>query len=192
MGGRKQAQKEIKPGIYILGEGKTEQYYFTHIKSLLGYKYNVKPRLCRNTSIDEIRCKIEELIKDLVFIICVFDLDVINRDNKEKAKYDKLINKYKRYNNILFCTSLPSIEYWFLLHYEKTNKYFKDSEAVAKELKKYIKDYNKKEDYLKKTKWVEELLKDNKLEKAIERAKQNPDKSGSYTNIYEAIEKIRQ
>lgn len=192
MGGRKKAQKDIKPGIYILGEGKTEQYYFIHLKSLLGYTYNVKPSLCKNTSIDEISKKVKDLIKDFVFIICVFDLDVINRDNKEKAKYDKLINKYKNKDNILFCASCPSIEYWFLLHYKQTNKYFKDSNEVANELKKYLKDYDKKEEYLKKTKWVEELLKDNKLQTAIERAKQNHDKLGSYTNIYEAIEKVSQ
>lgn len=190
MGGRKQAQKEIKSGIYILGEGKTEQYYFTHLKSILDLKYNVKPSLCRNTSIDEIGDKINDLIRDKVIIICVFDLDVIERESKEKKKYYKLINKYKKNDNILFCTSLPSIEYWFLLHYLNTNKYYKDSDTVTNELKKYIKDYEKKEEYLKKTKWVEELLKNDKLNKAIERAKQNTDKSGSYTNIYEAIERI--
>lgn len=191
MGGRKQAQKDIKPGIYILGEGKTEQYYFTHLKTLLGFQYIVKPRFCRNSSIDEICRRIKDLINDYVFIICVIDLDVINRDSKEKLKYEKLIHKYSNNEKkILFCTSLPSIEYWFLLHYKFTNKYFKDSDEVANELKKYIKDYEKKEEYLKKTKWVEELLKDNKLETAIERAKQNIDKSGSYTNIYEGIEKV--
>lgn len=191
MGGRKQAQKDIKPGIYILGEGETEQYYFTHLKTLLGFQYIVKPRFCRNSSIDEIGRRIRDLINDYVFIICVIDLDVINRDSKEKAKYEKLIHKYNNNNKILFCTSFPSIEYWFLLHYKHTNKYFKDSETVENELKKYIKDYEKKEGYLKKTKWVEELLKDNKLETAIERAKKNTDKIGSYTNMYEVVDVVR-
>ena len=119
-----------------------------------------------------------------------FTLQRSYRENKEKVKYDKLIKKYKNRKNILFCTSLPSIEYWFLLHHKDTNKHFKDSEAVTKELRKYIKDYEKEEIYLKKSKWVEDLLKDNKLEKAIERAKKNTDKTGSYSNIYEAIEKF--
>lgn len=190
MGGRKQAQKEIKPGIYILGEGKTEQYYFAHLKTLLGYKYIVKPSLCRNSSIDEIGARIKDLIKDFVYIICVFDLDVINRDSKEKAKYDKLLNKYKNKDNIIFCTSLPSIEFWFLLHYKFTCKFYSDSNSVEKELKTFLKDYEKSEDYLKKTKWVEELLKDDKLKTAISNAKRNKEKQGSYTNIYEAISKL--
>lgn len=37
MGGRKQKMKEPKSGIYIIGEGITEQYYFSHIKRMLGF-----------------------------------------------------------------------------------------------------------------------------------------------------------
>ena len=34
MGGRKQKMRKPKPGIYIVGEGITEQYYFAHIKKI--------------------------------------------------------------------------------------------------------------------------------------------------------------
>jgi hypothetical protein len=34
MGGRKQKIREPKSGIYIVGEGITEQYYFSHIKKI--------------------------------------------------------------------------------------------------------------------------------------------------------------
>lgn len=36
--------REPKSGIYIVGEGITEQYYFSHIKILLGIHCTIKPR----------------------------------------------------------------------------------------------------------------------------------------------------
>ena len=37
MGGRKKQTKEVRSGIYIIGEGITEQYYFSHIKKIFGF-----------------------------------------------------------------------------------------------------------------------------------------------------------
>ena len=42
MGGRRQNTRDLKPGIYIIGEGITEQYYFSHLREL--YKLNCKDK----------------------------------------------------------------------------------------------------------------------------------------------------
>ena len=62
MGGRKQKIREPKSGIYIIGEGITEQFYFAHLKRIFGFHCISKPRFFGNTSISEMRKKIEELI----------------------------------------------------------------------------------------------------------------------------------
>jgi hypothetical protein len=187
MGGRKQKKRKIKPGIHIIGEGITEQYYFSHIKRLLGLNCIVKPHFFGNTCIGKMEKKIEELIRDDIHVICVFDCDVSVRNKKEWERLNRLMNLYKNDENVIFCDSLPSIEYWFLLHYENTNRSFKDAKAVEDVLKKYIPDYEKTTQFLEKEKWVCDLCADEKFDLAMKRAQSFSSDSGSYTNIYKAF-----
>ncbi|MDR1458920.1 MAG: RloB family protein, partial [Bacteroidales bacterium] len=127
MGGRKQKIREVKSGIYIIGEGITEQYYFSHIKQIMGFHCIIKPRFFGNTSIAAMRIKIEDLLRSGVFVICVFDADVLSRNESEKRRLEQLRNRYKNNKNLLLCASLPSIEFWFLLHYLDTGRHFRDA-----------------------------------------------------------------
>lgn len=188
MGGRKQKIREPKSGIYVVGEGITEQYYFSHIKKIFGFHCTIKPRFFGNTSVAEMKKKIEELLRGDIFIICVFDADVAAHNESERKKLEQLQNKFQKNKNLLFCTSLPSIEYWFLLHHEHTNRHFRDAKAAETALKKYISDYEKTVQFLEKEKWVHNLCYENKLKQAIERAKTITDKGESWSNIWKAIE----
>jgi hypothetical protein len=188
MGGRKQKLREPKSGIYIIGEGITEQYYFLHLKKLFGFHCTIKPRFFGNTSIVGMKAKIEELLRGDIFVICVFDLDVSMHNESERKKLELLQNKYRKNKNLLFCNSLPSIEYWFLLHYENTNHHFNDSKAVEDVLRKYIRNYEKTAQFLEKEKWVFDLCSEDKLNKAAERSKRFGLGNGSYTNVNEAID----
>ncbi len=188
MGGRKQKIREPKSGIYIIGEGITEQYYFSHIKKILDFRCTIKPRFFGNTSIAEMRKKIEELLRGDIFIICVFDADVSTHNESERKKLEQLQNKYRKNKNLLFCNSLPSIEYWFLLHYEHTNRHFNDAKSVEVALKKYVNDYEKTTQFLEKEKWVQDLCAESKLNQAIERSKRFEPEHGSYSNMHEAFD----
>ena len=66
--------------VTILGEGLTEQYYFTHIRTLFGYHYTIKPYYFSVTSLVEMDKKIAEAITDGGFAIAVFDADVAETD----------------------------------------------------------------------------------------------------------------
>ncbi len=190
MGGRKQKKRELKPGVYIIGEGITEQYYFSHIKRILGFHYSIKPRFFKNTSIAEMGKKIRELLRFDLTVICVFDTDVCVRDQNERERLEKLQSKYKNANNLLFCSSFPSIEFWFLLHYLETNRHFQNTKEVELKLKKHIKNYEKTTTFLKNEKWVVNLC-DN-LQLAMGRAKKVSKNSGSYSNIYKAFDLLFQ
>lgn len=135
--------------------------------------------------------KISEIIDGGGIAICVFDTDVSERIDAEKKKLNGLLKKHGRKKNVIFCDSLPSVEYWFLLHYKNTNRYFNNSEAVERELKAFIEHYEKTMDFLEKEKWVADLCSDHKLETAIQRAKNFGDNSPSYSNIYKAFEKFK-
>jgi hypothetical protein len=46
-------------------------------------------------------------------------------------------------NEFIVALSAPSIEYWFLLHYQLTTKLMNNADEVTRELKKYQPDYDK-------------------------------------------------
>ena len=70
-----------KHAVTILGEGITEQHYFTHIRTLFGYNYTIKPYYFSVTSLTEMDKKIAEAITDGGYAIAVFDADVISKIN---------------------------------------------------------------------------------------------------------------
>lgn len=174
--------------VTILGEGLTEQYYFTHIRTLFDYHYTIKPYYFSVTSLVEMDKKIAEAITDGGFAIAVFDADVALRNEAEKKKLESIRRKYANKRNVVLCDSLTSIEYWFLLHYENTNRHFKDSAATEDELRKHIPEYEKKAKFLQELKWVSNLSSEGKLDLAKTRAKFFGEDGESYSNVYKAFE----
>jgi hypothetical protein len=83
---------------------------------------------------------------------------------------------------------MTSIEYWFLLHFENTNRHFKDSAATEQELKKHITDYEKKVKFLQNIKWVTDMCADGKLEMVQQRAESFGHNGESYSDVYKAFE----
>ena len=188
MARRIENRSQKRCSVTIIGEGITEQYYFTHIRTLFGYHYTIKPYYFSVTSLVEIDKKIAEAIKDGGYAIAVFDADVASRNESEKKKLESIRKKYSNKNNVMLCDSLTSIEYWFLLHFENTNRFFKDSSATEKELCKYIPDYEKKAAFLQSIKWVSDLCSEDKLQLAKTRAKAFGHEGGSYSEIYKAFD----
>lgn len=176
----------------VIGEGYTEQYYFKHLKDLKNYHFRIKPNFFGVTSIDEFERKIRKVLSEYEIAICVFDTDIASRDEVEKKKLNSLIKKYAKSKDVIFCDSLPSIEYWFLLHYINTNRYYSDSKSIIAELNKSgrLESFEKKQNYLQKPDWVLKLLEDNKLNDARERAKSFGTVGESYSNIYKAFEEL--
>ncbi|WP_321332055.1 RloB family protein [uncultured Bacteroides sp.] len=180
---------ETRQVIHIVGEGLTELFYFSHIKKLFSYRCSISPRLFENNSIEKIEKKIKELLKEDVFVICVFDADVSRRSAVENKKLASLKKRYEKNKNVLLCDSLQSIEYWFLLHYEDTCRHFQDSNATEKALKRYIPSYDKTRKFLEKEKWVKDMIGNGKMAKACELAEKHKGKE-SYSDIYKAIKKL--
>jgi hypothetical protein len=191
MGGRRQKFKAIKPGIYILGEGLTERYYFSHLKRIFNFKCTVGPRFFFNTCVADFESRIRELLRGDILIICVFDADVSERDIKENQRFQNLRKKYSRNKNVLICDSFPSIEYWFLIHFKDTCPHFENSSQVLTELKKHMSKYKRTEAFLENEKWVRDMsINFGSIESARQRAEKYRTRKASYSNIYKAINKL--
>lgn len=100
--------------------------------------------------------------------------------------------KYAKNPNVILCDSMPSIEFWFLLHYLNTNRYFATSDDVITLLRRFIPDFSKHQSFLSKETWVSALLSDNRLNTALENANAIGTEGESYSKLpklFEIIEK---
>ena len=188
---RKTQQRSLRqPEITIIGEGATERFYFTNLRRLKDYRYTCKPRNFTEQSLDEIQKQVDRVLADRGIAVCVFDTDITRNNPTERAKFEALCQKYKDRKDVIICDSMPSIEFWFLLHYLNTNRYFATANDVIDVLHKYIPDFSKQEKFLSKEKWVADLLADHRLETAIQRAQAFGTEGESYSNLPKAFEVI--
>ena len=170
---RKQAQKQLKdPTPIIVGAGITEQWYFKHLQKLRKYRLKVRPRYFGRENAVKLDKLVDKVLKDEGFAIVVFDADVAQRNDKERQLVKRMKSKYANNKDVLFCDSLPSIEYWLLLHYKDAGKLFDTSNEVVKEIKKYNSQFDKSEKFLENDSWVKALCDGKRLWQAIERCKQ--------------------
>ncbi|WP_302614959.1 RloB family protein [uncultured Bacteroides sp.] len=181
---RRIKERELKnPTITIIGEGATERYYFTHLKRMSGYNYICKPRNFTEQTFDEMQKQIDRVLADNGIAVCVFDADVTRIRPAEKLKYDDMCRKYAKNPSVILCDSMPSIEFWFLLHYLNTNRYFATSDDVITVLRRFIPDFSKRQSFLSKETWVSELIKGNRLNIAVANSILVGSFGESYTNI---------
>lgn len=181
---------ELYPFI-ISGGSNTERYYFTHINDTTEHKFNIRPRYFGDESnyTDAFPKRIVEILRanQDAQIFCVFDWDTVFGNDTRLKKHQEFVNQFKEEIDagiVTICPSMPSIEYWFLLHYVDNTEFLKDYGAVANILSRYLKPcfsnnskplkkLLKTEKYLKDPIWVENLCADGKLDLAINRAEKN-------------------
>ena len=132
------------------------------------------------------------MLADNGIAVCIFDADVARDKPSEMKKLQNMRKKYAERDDVVICDSMPSIEYWFLIHYLNTNKHFSSSEDVIRVLRKYMPDFSKHESFLSKEKWVGEMVSDGKLDDALNRAKNFGTSGESYSNVDKAFDKFQE
>lgn len=201
----------------ISGGTNTERYYFIHINDTTDYKFNIKPEYFGNEASypEEFPKRISMILKDNpdAKIFCVFDLDTVygNKANQEKhTRFESSINNEIANGSVVLCPSMPSIEYWFLLHFENRTQLIKTcGKTMQKLLEPYMLPYFpnsngkrllnilKSEEFVKAPDWVVKLCENDKLDDAIKRAEKditdadaNGDlKQHSYSYLYKVFKK---
>lgn len=193
----------------ISGGTNTERWYFVHINDITDYKFNIIPEYFGDESSytevfpKRIKGILEKNIDAKVY--CVFDWDTIFNNDDNLAKHKAFENEIQAdidNGKVILCPSMPSIEYWFLLHFQNYTELIKTNGNAIGILAPHIKTWFssdkklskilKSEKYIKSPHWVENLCADGKLELAIQRAennintaKENNDLDNqSYTYVY--------
>lgn len=171
----------------MIGEGLTERWYFEHLRTLEGYRYDCKPRFFAHQSYEEMSKLIDWVIQNGGIAVCICDADITRTNEERNKKFQEMKANYAKDDRVYICDSMPSIEFWFLIHYMNTRKYFKDSDAVKRVLRQFIPEYDKTGPFLEKISWVADLCSDDRLKDACKRAALLGPGNESYSEIYRAI-----
>lgn len=205
---------------FIISGGKnTERYYFRHISDTTVYKFNVIPEYFGMESgyTEIFPDRIKKILKDNhdAQIFCVFDWDAVRGNKRNLEKHQAFVNQFKTEINagtVVVCPSMPSIEYWFLLHFENYTQLIKTCGRTMQNLltpymlsyfpntggKKLLKVL-KGEEYVRESGWVEKMCEEGKLDLAIQRAEDNINAAKtageldnqSYSYVYKVFKNVK-
>lgn len=140
-------------------DGDTEVWYLQMLKrNERELNLNIEPKLPSKKSILEQYKMVESLCEDYTKVFWIVDYDVIIKETRESKKgaetseqlFIRLKNKVEKTENVIVIVNNPCIEFWFLLHFEETTKFFTDCDSAEKQLKKHLKDYEKTRKYFTK------------------------------------------
>jgi RloB-like protein len=144
----------VKPSFAIVVDGETEVWYFQMLKrNERSINVSIEPKIPQRKKLLEQFNLVTELSKDFTKTFWIIDLDVILKETREAKKGTKTriqeLAEYKKSieetyeDRVEIIINNPCLEYWLLLHFEATSKYFDTCEGAEKQLKNHLKDYEK-------------------------------------------------
>jgi len=154
-------QGQTTPSIALVVDGEDEVWYLQMLKrNERSIRFNIKPEIPAKKSIDEQYELVQDLIKrEFSKVFWLVDLDAIIKETKEchKGKVSPL-NKFLKYRASLLrkhkkvsvIVNNPCLEFWLLLHYERTTKYYETCSEAMAQLRRYLPDYEKTQKYYTK------------------------------------------
>jgi len=149
-----------KPTFAVVVDGDCEVWYLQMLKrNERSIVVNIEPRIPQRKRLSEQYENVIKLSEENTKVFWIIDFDVITSETKSaKAgsktafqsflEYKKTIDE--KHKNIVIIVNNPCLEFWLLLHFEATSKYFDNCEGAEKQLKKHLKDYEKTRKYYTK------------------------------------------
>jgi hypothetical protein len=176
-----------KPKYALVVDGECEYWYFNMLKrNEKTIAVDLRPEIPTKKKLEEQYNKVLELSKDYDKVFWIIDLDVINNETRlAKTGARTALQKMRQYhydlntkhsNKVTVIINNPCLEYWLLLHFEPTTKYFNNCEDATRQLSRHLNNYQKTQGYFTKQ--------DNdiylKLRHLLNRASENAQKLGDF------------
>ena len=152
-------KKVAKPTYSIIVDGETEIWYFQLLKQHEHLSVDIKPELPKKKSLFDQFNTVVDNARHYDKVFWVLDFDVVIKEDNDIKKGQKLrtqefkeyLAKLEKLDNVEVFINNPCLEFWYLLHFEVSGKFFSRCEDAEKGVKKYLPDYVKSEKYYKKT-----------------------------------------
>jgi hypothetical protein len=147
---RKINSRKLNITYLILVEGYTELIYFQGLKETCRrFGFTIKLHKAKHGNPAPL---IEEALNEnkqgiYRHIWCVYDCDVLLRDDTERFN---IAYKNAQKQGIQFAESMPCIEVWFILHFEKPRNSYQKTDLVIADLRRHIPQYSKNQEWQEK------------------------------------------
>lgn len=156
----------IKPrksnfSVVVIVDGADEKWYLEKVKEnyrpeILG-KIKIEPDLVQKKKVSNLFSEAKTRIeRGCSKVILVLDFDEIVKDGRELKEFKKwyviyqtvkteTIKKYAWMEKLVLIINSPCIEYWFLLHFRKTTKFYPDIKSMKNDMSSIpeLRDYEK-------------------------------------------------
>lgn len=156
----KSIPKKGNPKFAFVVDGQCEYWYIQMLKrNERSISVDLKPEIPQKKKLIDQFKKVIELSNDYDKVFWIIDFDVINTETRfAKKGTKKTIQEFKEYcdeinksyENIIVIINNPCLEYWILLHFEATSKFYETCDEVSKQLKKHLPEYNKSQSFYTK------------------------------------------
>ena len=165
---RRGEKRQTQQAFAVVVDGETEYWYLEMLKrNEPNIPFKIKPQILQKKNIKqqyELVTDLSEEEYDKVFWIV--DLDVLLKEEREKrnstSPLQQFLNYYKslsKQKKIVVIVNNPCLEYWFLLHFQKTNKVFTACTDAEKQVSQHLEGYEKTEKFFKKDNDIYKQLK---------------------------------
>jgi len=156
----KKITKPQKSVFSFVVDGECEYWYLQMLKdNEKSQKIHLSPEFYKKKTLQEQYKKAIELTKESEIVFWVIDFDVIYKETREAKdgkktalqKFQELYNKCKKNEKVIVVINNPCFEFWVLLHFHYTNRFYENYKSILPDLKKFLADYEKTEKYFVRT-----------------------------------------
>lgn len=187
----------MRKSVAIFGEGPTEWHYIDSLRIARRYPFTMKPSMPQHSDMGHMLAQAKKCISEgYDEVICLLDMDRLRTTPSEMQKYLKA-KKQTAFRKVTFIETDPCTEYWFLLHFRSSvsQRDYASYEAVVVELRKYMPNYEKTENFFRRTNLFNFLSEHGDLDHAIELARRSTelhDEGGenSYSQMHLLFKKL--
>ena len=156
----KKNKPSISPTFSFVVDGECEYWYLQMLKdNERSLKIHLSPEIYKKKTLKEQYKRVVELARETEKVFWVIDFDVIYKENREAKKekktplqeFQKLYNECKKNDKIIVIVNNPCFEFWVLLHFLYSKRFYESYKILLPDLQKYLADYEKTEKYFVKT-----------------------------------------
>lgn len=139
------------PTFAVVVDGETEVWYLQMLKrNEKDIRVSIKPEVPNKKSLEEQYKSVCDLLdKEFTKVFWIVDLDTIIKETNDAPKGKKTpLQTFAQYRtelekkNAIVIVNNPCLEFWFLLHFEKTSKYFNACSSAESQLKTHTEMQN--------------------------------------------------
>jgi len=141
-------------------DGECEYWYLQMLKdNEKSQKIRLSPDMYKSNTLEGQYKKVIELAEDSEKVFWIVDFDMIYKETKERksgqtsklTKFKELYRKAKRCSNVEIIVNNPCFEFWVLLHFCHTTRFYENYKILLPDLQKHLDNYVKTENYFVKS-----------------------------------------